>query len=120
MPEDNIRDWPTVVLEVGYSESRGKLKCDAAWWLANSNRAVKLITIDCIVLNRSTSPTRYTRSRYRQMTRQQLTITRDQNGCHITIQEIMARSPLPGETDIRVPVPHLEEFVADIWFRQGL
>ncbi|KAJ5247376.1 hypothetical protein N7468_002359 [Penicillium chermesinum] len=100
MPEDNIRDWPTVVLEVGYSESR--------------------ITIDCIVLNRSTSPTRYTRSRYRQMTRQQLTITRDQNGCHITIQEIMARSPLPGETDIRVPVPHLEEFVADIWFRQGL
>lgn len=29
------REWPTVVLEVGDSETRGKLEQDIAWWLSN-------------------------------------------------------------------------------------
>ncbi|KAJ5219600.1 hypothetical protein N7468_008804 [Penicillium chermesinum] len=141
MPEDQERAWPTVVLEVGYSESQTKLKCDAAWWLANSNGAVNLvitiaihrtqaqITIECIVLDRTAPPARHARPRYCPVTRQKLVIVRDQNGVitttpavplRITVQEIMARPPLPGETDILVQVPQLQHLAALVWRAQGL
>ncbi|KAJ6157567.1 hypothetical protein N7470_005159 [Penicillium chermesinum] len=140
MPEDDISGWPTVVLEVGYSESPGKLKCDAAWWLANSNGEVKLvitiaidkrqpqITIECIVLDNFILPAHNNRPHYRTVTRQHLTITRRQGiittrpsvPLRITVQEIMGRSPLPGETDILIPVPRLEELAAKVWFRQRI
>ncbi|CAI7601675.1 unnamed protein product [Penicillium glandicola] len=37
--------WPTVVVEVGVSESYRKLRADAEWWLMNSRGDVKLIII---------------------------------------------------------------------------
>lgn len=44
--ETNIK-WPTVVLEVAFSEPKDKVKGDAWWWLYQSNTAVlKVITID--------------------------------------------------------------------------
>lgn len=44
--------WPTVVVEVGVSESYQKLKADAEWWLANSKGDVKLVII--VSVNRKT------------------------------------------------------------------
>ncbi|KAM5439691.1 hypothetical protein MferCBS31731_004448 [Microsporum ferrugineum] len=39
--------WPTIVLEVAFSESREKVKADISWWLYRSNGAVlKAISID--------------------------------------------------------------------------
>lgn len=39
--------WPTVVLEVGFSETAEKLKRDAAWWLNKSDTRVQsVVTID--------------------------------------------------------------------------
>jgi hypothetical protein len=37
--------WPTVVVEVGVSESYRKLRADAQWWLTNSRGDVKLVII---------------------------------------------------------------------------
>ncbi|KAJ5565638.1 hypothetical protein N7535_007276 [Penicillium sp. DV-2018c] len=37
--------WPTVVVEVGVSESYRKLRADADWWLPNSRGDVKLVVI---------------------------------------------------------------------------
>jgi hypothetical protein len=37
--------WPTVVVEVGVSESYRKLRADAQWWLTNSRSDVKLVII---------------------------------------------------------------------------
>ncbi|KAJ5949936.1 hypothetical protein N7454_001520 [Penicillium verhagenii] len=35
--------WPSVVVEVGLSDSRTKLKADAAWWIANSEGRVNVV-----------------------------------------------------------------------------
>ena len=39
----NSTDWPTIVFETGLSESRCKLRADAAWWLSNSDGDVKIV-----------------------------------------------------------------------------
>ncbi|KAK2839319.1 hypothetical protein FQN49_006257 [Arthroderma sp. PD_2] len=46
-PSGRSRQWPTVALEVAYSESREKVKNDVAWWLYGSNGDVLMaISID--------------------------------------------------------------------------
>ena len=41
----NPLDWPTLVFEVGVSETLNKLKADAKWWLANSRGRVKIVLL---------------------------------------------------------------------------
>jgi hypothetical protein len=38
-------DWPTLVIECGWSESLRKLRCDARWWLSNSGGEVKTVLL---------------------------------------------------------------------------
>jgi hypothetical protein len=38
-------NWPTIVLKSGLSEPLRRLKCDARWWLENSEGEVKIIVI---------------------------------------------------------------------------
>jgi len=38
-------DWPTLVLEVGLSESLPRLRNDARWWLSNSGGCVNVVLI---------------------------------------------------------------------------
>ena len=38
-------DWPTLVVEAGYSEKLAKLRADAEWWLINSGGKVKIVII---------------------------------------------------------------------------
>ncbi|KAJ5784124.1 uncharacterized protein N7518_009801 [Penicillium psychrosexuale] len=49
--------WPTVVVEVGVSESYRKLRADAEWWLTNSKGDVKLVII--VSINRKTPKIKY-------------------------------------------------------------
>jgi hypothetical protein len=37
------KDWPTLVIEAGLSESHAKLRTDAAWWLHSSSGEVKIV-----------------------------------------------------------------------------
>jgi hypothetical protein len=48
-----IDDWPTIVLECGYSESLAQLRQDARWWLIESGGEVNIAVV--ISLNRTTS-----------------------------------------------------------------
>jgi hypothetical protein len=41
----NKQDWPTLVFEVGVSETLRKLRMDARWWLANSQGHVKIVLL---------------------------------------------------------------------------
>jgi hypothetical protein len=41
----NKQDWPTLVFEVGVSETLRKLRMDARWWLANSQGRVKIVLL---------------------------------------------------------------------------
>lgn len=46
LPPGRTRQWPTMVVECGYSESKAKLAADARWWLAESQGEVAIaITI---------------------------------------------------------------------------
>ncbi|OQE16266.1 hypothetical protein PENFLA_c028G06762 [Penicillium flavigenum] len=94
--------WPTVVLEVGVSESYQKLRADADWWFANLQGAVKvviivtisqkkeeeeekkkkknlMITFETIILDRAMSlrPLPHLRRRYKTITRQKITTSRE-------------------------------------------
>ena len=40
-----ISDWPTLIIECGISQSRGRLVADAHWWLENSGGQVKIVLV---------------------------------------------------------------------------
>jgi hypothetical protein len=40
-----MHSWPSVVIEVGYSESLRELREDAAWWLEHSDRQTRMAII---------------------------------------------------------------------------
>lgn len=41
LPKNLPPQEPSIVLEVGYSESQGKLKADAEWWLTHAPNTVR-------------------------------------------------------------------------------
>ncbi|KAK2786068.1 hypothetical protein FQN53_006977 [Emmonsiellopsis sp. PD_33] len=43
LPQGRTDTWPSIVIETGYSESSGKLRADAAWWLLASDGEVRLV-----------------------------------------------------------------------------
>lgn len=40
-----VVDWPTLVLEIGVSESKPKLEEDTKWWFNNSNGRVRIVLL---------------------------------------------------------------------------
>jgi hypothetical protein len=115
--------WPTVVLEVGVSESQKKLRADANWWLANGEGKVKLvITIavntsvpelifESVELDQPLPVLRNNRIRYQTRVRQKITVSKPPGGdnssircdpdtsLNISCQELLGRPPVPPETD---------------------
>jgi hypothetical protein len=43
--QPNKTDWPTTVIETGFSESPSHLRFDARWWLTESRGDVKIAII---------------------------------------------------------------------------
>ncbi|KAK2742426.1 hypothetical protein FQN55_007864 [Onygenales sp. PD_40] len=43
LPHTRSAKWPSLVLEVGYSESASKLRSDASWWLTESRGDVRVV-----------------------------------------------------------------------------
>ncbi|KAJ5491681.1 hypothetical protein N7539_003248 [Penicillium diatomitis] len=144
-PVDRNTTWPSVILEVGLSESTRKLRADAAWWLAKSagqvnvvilisiNCAVAEITFESVVLEQPPIYLRGGRRQYRLQTRQSITVTRPPGGASqpvttvpstlpftITFEEIMRRSPIPPEADMAIPIAALEGIARNVWKAQGL
>ncbi|KAG0633013.1 hypothetical protein HOY80DRAFT_897200 [Tuber brumale] len=46
-----ITDWPSIMIEVGYSETLAYLRLDAAWWLENTQRQTRMAIIIKIAVN---------------------------------------------------------------------
>ena len=137
--------WPTIVLEVGVSESRKKLRADAAWWLANSkgqvhvvilisvNQTVAEVTFESIVLQQPPTYMRNGRRQYRPETRQSIVVSRTPGGAGqpittvpntspliISLAEVLCRPPNPPMTDPVIPVSSLERIASAAWHWQGL
>jgi hypothetical protein len=118
LPPGRSIDWPTVPLEVAFSESRQQVKADMGWWLNASNGDVLLaLSIDIkrqskniyvTSWERGAMPTRQ-HPRPDPKTRQEIIIYRDLNGqgprvipnvaLIVPFHELMLRNPRPGESD---------------------
>ncbi|CAI7564931.1 unnamed protein product [Penicillium glandicola] len=134
--------WPTVVVEVGVSESYRKLKADALWWLANSKGHVKLVII--VSINRTTPEIKFEtvildpvalrnqRRRYIPIIRQSITTSRQpgQPNAQITVspavaltvefEELFCRQPVPPEHSIEILPSRLGRVSRSVWAEQGL
>ncbi|KAI1832753.1 hypothetical protein DTO006G1_9532 [Penicillium roqueforti] len=89
--------WPTVMVEVGVSESYRKLRADAEWWLINSRGDVKLVMIvsisrktpnikfEAVTLDPTVNSSRLQRPRYVPKIRQTITASRDANKLYSTL-----------------------------------
>ncbi|KAJ5777403.1 hypothetical protein N7520_000649 [Penicillium odoratum] len=137
-PSTGGKQWPTVVVEVGLSESKRKPRADAAWWIANSkgevnvvitisiSKSIAKVVFEAIVL---IHPTPMLRSgpRYQSTVRQSIVLSRPLGGqnkpisttpqtpLRISCQELLRRSAVPPETDPDIPVQTLEDIAWFIW-----
>ncbi|KAJ5486491.1 hypothetical protein N7530_000791 [Penicillium desertorum] len=122
--------WPTVVVEVGVSESYRELRADAQWWLTNSRSDVKLVII--VSVSRKTPNIKFETvaldpTRYVPKIRQTITASRDANNpnSQITIrpavalaigfEELFCRQPVPPEHNIDLSPYELGEISTDVW-----
>ncbi|WEW54622.1 hypothetical protein PRK78_000042 [Emydomyces testavorans] len=126
-------NWPTVALEVAFSESREKVKRDMAWWLHQSKGAVlRAISIDIkrpsgniyiTSWERGTMPTRnhpYPDPRvvqevkiFRPKQGQSPRVTGD--ALVIPFQHLTLRAPAEGEGDFIFTRDELLEIAEDVW-----
>ena len=134
-------DWPTLVLEVGVSESLPKLRNDARWWLSNSGDRVNIVLIfhinegtktmlierwETIPATATATATAtggpVTRSRRppAQIPTRMQAITIDQNnitGTPLTLHfhQVFLRQPNPPEQDLVFTAQDLRDWSDDIW-----
>ncbi|EFE32606.1 uncharacterized protein ARB_00431 [Trichophyton benhamiae CBS 112371] len=137
--ETNIK-WPSVVLEVAFSEPEDKVKDNAWWWLYRSNRTVlKVITIDIkresgnvyvTLWERGAAPSRqHPRPEARAVST--LNIFRGQHGnparlegtdIALPFKDMLLRDPDPGhgEGDFIFSQAELLEIAENVWADMGL
>ncbi|XTI86965.1 hypothetical protein V2W45_1235883 [Cenococcum geophilum] len=136
----NPMDWPTLVFEVGVSETLRKLRNDAQWWLANSQGRVRIVLLfkinrvartihiekwEC----RLVTPTYTLRSNRPpvQVPTQIQTVDIDANGVVtgsppattpplvLHFQNILLRQPVPPEQDVIYTAQDLQRLGNGIW-----
>ncbi|CAG8023074.1 unnamed protein product [Penicillium nalgiovense] len=135
-------EWPTVVVEIGVSESYRKLWADAEWWLTNSRGDVNLVIIvsvsrktpnikfETVALDPTVNSLRHQRPRYVPKIRQTITVSRNANNPNsITIrppvaltigfEELFCRQLVPPEHNIDLSPYELGEISTDVWGEQG-
>ena len=135
-----MADWPTIVIQAGWSESLRKLQVDAGFWLEDSGEEVKIVLLFSISRrartiiiekweNRPVPANRpVTRSLMRaagnvQTATQIQAITIDSNsntvnGAPLTLEfrKIFLRQAVPPlEHDFTFTAQDLSEFATDLW-----
>lgn len=136
--------WPTIVVEIGVSESYRKLQADAEWWLTNSTGDVKLviilsisrktpkITFETVALDLTVGSLRLQRPRYVPKIRQSITASRKKNDRNspititppvpltIRFEELCCRQPVPPEHNIEISPDRLGWISKHVWGEQEL
>jgi hypothetical protein len=134
----NKQDWPTLVFEVGVSETLRKLRNDARWWLANSQGRVKIVLL--IKVNRVArtihmekwecrpEPHTYANRPAAQIPNQIQTVDIDAHGIVtgsppattpplvLHFQNLLLRQPIPPqEQDVTYTAQNLQRLANGIW-----
>ncbi|CAG8928573.1 unnamed protein product [Penicillium salamii] len=144
LPPNRNDEWPTVVLEVGVSESIEKLHADAAWWLITSQGLVNLVitisikktvpqlTFEAIVRSEELDILRNDRHRYQTMIRQSIVVSRPSGDpaqpitcvpnepLRISSEELLCRPSAPPGADPNIPVDSLKYIASRVWESQRL
>lgn len=128
LPPQRSDNWPSVVLEVSFSEKSSKINSDIRFWLGQSEGDVKLVVI--LDIDRDTPDIKFETWDYdgRQPRRVQSVRVRkvrkevsvDGDPLIISFDRLFLRAPtIPREQDIRFDALGLEEIARNIWVDQG-
>ncbi|KAK2737867.1 hypothetical protein FQN55_000879 [Onygenales sp. PD_40] len=135
-PGTRTTQWPTLVVEVGYSESAAKLEADATWWLNDSgvNNGVQIaVTISIKQNKREIIFRKYERvhkSTRKQPDRmvptivQQITLSKPTDDAPVKVssspfvlsfEKVLLRDPAAGEGDISFSENDLRTLADKVW-----
>ncbi|KAJ9220354.1 hypothetical protein DTO169C6_7243 [Paecilomyces variotii] len=137
IPPGRSDQWPSLVIEAGFSESKSKLESDGRWWLVESHGDVKTaLTIDVnrrrpeIVIQKwvpiCTGQNR-TRSQISPTLQQQVVLSRQHDEQEATVsngplvlpfQDLFLRPPGKAESDIEFTDSDLRELSKMVWKKQ--
>ncbi|RDW61822.1 uncharacterized protein DSM5745_10494 [Aspergillus mulundensis] len=128
VPFHATQGWPSVVLEVAYSETRKKLQSDIRWWLREADGHVKIVlTIAISRYGPGIMLERWERDPANGRIRaiQRLRITRNKRADTVTVvgapliiqfEKLFLRAPVtPAEDDIFLNNDDLEHVARGIW-----
>lgn len=130
-PHGHDRGWPTVVLEVAFSEpSRSKLQSDVLFWLGDGRGKVKVvITLTIDRKSPQISIEKWVLKDGREHCQEQVNISRNSKGqVHVTgapltieFESLFLRAiEGPKKQDIQFPEAVLAKLADTIWTAQGL
>ncbi|KAK3359004.1 hypothetical protein B0T25DRAFT_588045 [Lasiosphaeria hispida] len=119
--------WPTLVIEVGISETLGELHLDMQRWFSMSNHEVKIVLLakfdgtkilvekweEEMPVRPGATTTRRSLQHPVPMFRQSIAIA--QNTTTNPISLLFLRDPGPGEGDFVISVQELEEYAENVW-----
>ncbi|RYP37368.1 hypothetical protein DL768_010882 [Monosporascus sp. mg162] len=140
-----VGQWPTLVIEAGYSQSLAGLHADMRWWFSTSNHDVKIVILAKldrrqheIILERweedaaparlgATTTRRAARAAGLQpVLRQRITISRNEatdpvsydvsrRALVLRFELLFLRNPGPQEEDIIIGIPELQHYAMMVW-----
>lgn len=129
LPRGRTNEWPSVVVETGFSETPSKLMSDARFWLQQSNGDVQMvITIKIYQSTPKIVLESWEPVNDRAKRKQVVTINKRENDhlylrgqpLIIDFQSLFLRpSGIPRETNISLDDHILKEFATEIWEEQG-
>ncbi|KAL3475976.1 hypothetical protein BJX99DRAFT_270791 [Aspergillus californicus] len=128
LPRDRSVIWPSIVLEVSYSETRAKLMSDIRWWFRASLGDVKVVmTVDIDRHSPIIVIEQWVRDRIGRHRQQTIRITNSGAGAVIigaplklSHERIFLGPPAtPAEGTIWIREPALKNFAEAVWENQG-
>ncbi|KAK2813642.1 hypothetical protein FQN50_000040 [Emmonsiellopsis sp. PD_5] len=138
LPANRTGQWPTLVVEVAYSESSARLEADVTWWLNDSgiNDGVQIaVTISInrkkrvIIFRKWERVSKATRGHPNRMLPavvQQVTLSKPTDDAPVRVsgspfvlsfEKVLLRAPAAGEGDISFSENYLRMFADKVWSR---
>ncbi|KAK3358636.1 hypothetical protein B0T24DRAFT_540311 [Lasiosphaeria ovina] len=126
-------NWPTLVIESGYSETLPELYKDMQWWFRTSNHEVKIVILakfddqqHHILLEKWEEEISSPQGAITRMKRQSITITRDETTNPVSynvtrgalvlgFRLLFLRDPGPQEGDFVLSIQDLQLYVEKVW-----
>ena len=129
LPRDRTKDWPSLVVETGFSETPSKLASDARFWLFESKGDTQMVITIKISQNSPNIVLESWELVDDRVKRQQVTTIRKGGNNQVYLQgqpfmisfnKLFLRPPsLPKEMDINFDDAILKKFAMNVWEEQG-